>query len=196
MMRQQDYNNIRQARNNVIWSVMFLAFAAACFGGTAIIRHEQFVSRPILFALYIASFVMLIAAPGWIMATLDHYRFIKSQYDDTDNDDNFHAASMLELSAEHQPQSISIEYPEDAQIRVAKLRLTRRQWRTLATRLSENNWRWVRRHLQGIVKSYSAEGVYPGITRDMERAGVVDKGKVTVKGREAICEAAGLEVVI
>ena len=113
-------------------------------------------------------------------------------------DDTPDSSDMLSFSNLHQAPQVSLHYAEDTTIRIAKQKLTRRQWLTLAETLSELNWRWTRANVRkaNVIKNITAPGVYRELTTDLENIGVVDKGRVTIAGRDAICEAAGLEVVI
>ena len=113
-------------------------------------------------------------------------------------DDTPDSSDMLSFSNLHQAPQVSLHYAEDTTIRIAKQKLTRRQWLTLAETLSAYNWRWTRANVRkaNVIKNITAPGVYRELTTDLENIGVVDKGRVTIAGRDAICEAAGLEVVI
>jgi hypothetical protein len=112
-------------------------------------------------------------------------------------------SELLDVQNVHRPGQVSLHYAEDAHIRISHMKLTKRQWRTLAERMSayaltrkRNYWTWRRKDLEGLVTSITAPGVYKQLTRDMEKIGVVKNGRVTTGGRDAICEAAGFEVVI
>jgi len=107
-------------------------------------------------------------------------------------------SDVLNFPASHAPAGVRLHYAEDNLIRIGRYQLTRRQWRALAMTLADLNWRWTRANVgkAKVIKNLTAPGIYRGMTSDMERLEIVKRGRVTVAGRDAICEAAGLDVVI
>ena len=136
---------------------------------------------------------------GLFMATLFALKYARLNglmwQDEQPADD---ASDALLYETEIPQPTVRLYQSDNNVIRVGQHQFTRRQWRTLAHVLKESNWRWTR-HILGkakVVKSLTAPGVYRDMTNDFERLGIVDKGRVTADGRDAICEAAGLDVVI
>ena len=108
------------------------------------------------------------------------------------------ASDALLFDAEIPQPTVRLYQSDDNVIRVGQYQFTTRQWRTLAHVLKDSNWRWTRHILSKakVIKNLTAPGIYRDMTSDFERLGIVDKGRVTINGRDAICEAAGLDVVI
>jgi hypothetical protein len=192
----------RRAVNAIIFSMIGIAIGVMLYTSTIGVYYND-TQTVIILVVFGVLFV-----GGWagVIFGIAFYvrlgRYERNYFGWDDNtDDGEVDADMLDdwhrrMAAEVAVPDVSIVTSDDTQIRISRTRLTRRQWRTLATRLSENDWNWRRRFLKGIVKNYTAKGVYPEMTRDLERVKIVERGKVTTAGREAICEAAGLDVVI
>jgi hypothetical protein len=207
-MRTQTVREIddrsRAAGGRIIFSVAVAAAGLSLIIGTWNIYTTERVS------LLVAGIFSMMFAGGCMAAIINIIIFFRvGRLDDWYDDEPPYVpppqdvSELLDLRTEHRPGQVSLHYAEDAHIRISHMKLTKRQWRTLAERMSayaltrkRNYWTWRRKDLEGLVTSITAPGVYKQLTRDMEKIGVVKNGRVTTGGRDAICEAAGFEVVI
>lgn len=85
---------------------------------------------------------------------------------------------------------------------LTKYKFTPSEWRQLVRELRYIKPRWTRRALErsGLFLNITAPGVFAEVSEDFARVGVIAgksyKWRVTNEGWEAMCKAAGLQVVI
>ena len=194
----------RAAGKRIVVSFVFVAFALMLIQGTlyepehVAIGVKQY--RTLINTTIVVFGVMF--AGGWMSAIINAILFFRigSYYQDDEppQPPAEDVSDTLIFDTEIPQPTVRLHYAEDSLIRVGRYQLTRRQWRTLASTLADLNWRWTRRNVgkAKVIKNLTAPGIYRGMTSDMERLGVVKNGYVTAQGRDVICEAAGLEVVL